>query len=104
MSQEGENNNNYKNDKIFLLTNIFHSIPNSPNRLLPLISSPNDINTLFSFLNCNNDNNEESNIYNIKSKIEILNFFYHSYLLLFHFFISLSTLTWVHFVIPIVAY
>ena len=74
MSQEGENNNNYKNDKIFLLTNIFHSIPNSPNRLLPLISSPNDINTLFSFLNCNNDNNEESNIFNIKSKIEILNF------------------------------
>ena len=74
MSQEGENNNNYKNDKIFLLTNIFHSIPNSPNRLLPLISSPNDINTLFSFLNCNNENSEESNINSIKSKIEILNF------------------------------
>ena len=41
---------------------------------MPLISSPNDINTLFSFLNYNNDNNEDSNANSIKSKIEILNF------------------------------
>ena len=84
MSQEAENkadnaNNNNTNERVFLLTNIFHSIPNNPNRLLPLVSSPNDINTLFSFLNYNNENTEENNTdinfqNTIKTKIELLNF------------------------------
>ena len=76
MSEEEDNR---KNDKTFLLTNIFHCIPNTPNRLLPLISSPNDINILFSFLNYNNDNSDENitnenNKNSIKIKIELLNF------------------------------
>ena len=83
MSQEVENKadnaNNNTNERVFLLTNIFHSIPNNPNRLLPLVSSPNDINTLFSFLNYNNENTEENNTdinfqNTIKTKIELLNF------------------------------
>ena len=81
MSQEKENDkeNNNPNEKIFLFTNIFHAIPNNPSKLLPLVSSPNDINILFSFLNYNNENTEE----NIKdenykktiyTKIQLLNF------------------------------
>ena len=84
MSQQLENNvdntnTNANNNRVFLLTNIFHCIPNLPNRLLPLVSSPNDINTFFSFLNYNNENTEENstdeNFQNtIKTKIELLNF------------------------------
>ena len=81
MSNENEinNENDYQNEKVFLLTNIFHSIPNNPNKLLPLVSSPNDINVLFSFLNYNNENTEE-NIEDenykktINTKIHLLNF------------------------------
>ena len=79
MSDQGSaNENNNINEKIFLITNIFHSYPNCPNNLLPLISSPNDIHILFSFLNYNNESTEENNSdvnfkNTIKTKIELIN-------------------------------
>ena len=76
MEKEEETPGNKKaNEKIFLLTNIFHSIPNSPSRLLPLVSSPNEIHVLFSFLNYNEENTTNENIYyTIKTKIELLHY------------------------------
>ena len=79
MEKEEETSGNKKvNEKIFLLTNIFHSIPNSPSRLLPLVSSPNEIHVLFSFLNYKEENTNNENIenihYTIKTKIELLHY------------------------------
>ena len=81
MSHAIENNDENKrtNEKIYLITNIFHNIPNFPNNLLPLVSSPNNINVLYSFLNYNNENSEENskdqNYKNsIITKIELLNY------------------------------
>ena len=75
-NQENEGNNK-ANEKIFLLTNILHNIPNKPGQLLPLISSPNEIHVLFSFLNYKDENSTEqnNNIYNtIMTKIQLLNY------------------------------
>ena len=72
MSSEGENSsNNLINEKIFLLTNIFESFPNMPNKMLPLLSSYNNINAFYSFLNYNNDSSENND--SIKIKLELLN-------------------------------
>ena len=45
MSNENEinNENDYQNEKVFLLTNIFHSIPNNPNNKV----IPNDIEATY---------------------------------------------------------
>ena len=69
-NQENEGNNK-ANEKIFLLTNIFHNFPNNPGQLLPLISSPNEIHVLFSFLNYKDENSTEqnNNIYNTIIKL-----------------------------------
>ena len=71
MSNEMENDkNNLINEKIFLLTNIFECYPNNPNKILPLVSSSNKINTFYSFLNYNNDSSP--NNVSIKLKLELL--------------------------------
>ena len=69
MEKDEETPGNKKaNEKIFLLTNIFHS-------MLPLVSSPNEIHVLFSFLNYNEENTTNENIYyTIKTKIELLHY------------------------------
>ena len=64
------NNNNLINEKIFLLTNIFESVPNNPSKILPLVSSSNNINAFYSFLNYNNDSSENNP--SIKIKLELL--------------------------------
>ena len=55
MSNEIEKNkNNSINEKIFLLKNIFEYVPRLENKLLPLISSSNEIKVLYSFSFYNN--------------------------------------------------
>ena len=71
MSDEVDNNsNNSINEKIFLLTNIFDHLPNMTSRILPLISSSNNIRSFYSFLNYNNDSSD--NYCPIKEKLELL--------------------------------
>ena len=71
MSDEADNNsNNSINEKIFLLTNIFDHLPNMTSRILPLISSSNNIRSFYSFLNYNNDSSD--NYSPIKEKLELL--------------------------------
>ena len=72
MSNEIEKNkNNSINEKIFLLKNIFEYVPRLENKLLPLISSSNEIKVLYSFLYYNNDNS--ANIISINEKLELIN-------------------------------
>ena len=71
MSDEADNNsNNSINEKIFLLTNIFDHLPNMTSRILPLISSSNNIRSFYSFLNYNNDSSD--NYSPIKEQLELL--------------------------------
>ena len=72
MSNENENdNNNSLSEKIFLLTNIFESMPNMPSKILPLLSSSNEIKTFYSFINYNNNNTAKNNT-SIKEKLGLL--------------------------------
>ena len=66
-----KNKNNSINEKIFLLKNIFEYVPRLENKLLPLISSSNEIKVLYSFLYYNNDNS--ANIISINEKLELIN-------------------------------
>ena len=77
MSQEDNQDNNNKNEKIYLLTNILCRNPNENNSYLPLISSPNDINIFFKFFIYNDYTEENYTAINhiklLNTKIEILN-------------------------------
>ena len=64
--------NNLLSEKLFLLTNIFASLPNMSGRLLPLVSSSNNINVFFNFINYNNDTSDNISLQTKLELIEIL--------------------------------
>ena len=73
MSNDTENEqNNLLSEKLFLLTNIFASLPNMSGRLLPLVSSSNNINVFFNFINYNNDTSDSISLQTKLELIEIL--------------------------------
>ena len=73
MSQEGENQDNNKDDKIYLLTNILRKNPKEQNSFLPLIFHPNNINTFFTYLYFNNKENIEEKDFDINNHIITMN-------------------------------
>jgi hypothetical protein len=73
MSQEEENQDNNKDDKIYLLTNILRKNPNERNSFLPLIFRPNNINPFFAYLYFNNKENIEEKDFDINNHIITMN-------------------------------